>query len=163
MFLNCIFSYFWYSNKVQFFNTVYLGQKSLSVLHRIDSTMIWNSYIYNKNYKWLSYNLWFVYTQFYKIIFFIDQNEFIIYNNLHYTENTFLTKNYNNCYNILKNHKRFSYYIDLYCIEFYNYLILLNLYFQTDLLFFKKKKKNSRSAKKYINNDFLGKLHYKFV
>ena len=140
-----------------------MGQKSLSVLHRIDSTMIWNSYIYNKNYKWLSYNLWFVYTQFYKIVFFIDQNEFIIYNNLHYTKNTFLTKNYNNCCNIFKNQKRFSYYIDLYCIEFYNYLILLNLYFQTDLLFFKNKKENRILVKKYISIDFLEKPHYEFI
>ena len=52
-----------------------MGQKSLSVLHRIDSSMIWNSYIYDKNYKWLSYNLWISYLQFYKVLNFLEENE----------------------------------------------------------------------------------------
>lgn len=34
---------------------------------------------------------------------------------------------------------RFCYYIDLYCIEFFNQLILLNLYFLTNLDFYKNK------------------------
>ena len=42
-----------------------MGQKSLSSLHRIDSSMIWSSYIHDKRLKWLSYNLWFAYVQFY--------------------------------------------------------------------------------------------------
>lgn len=140
-----------------------MGQKSLSVLHRIDSTMIWNSYIYDKDYKWLSYNLWFMYIQFYKIIYFIDQNEFTIYNNLHYTTNGFLKNRFSNYYKIFKTSKRFSYYIDLYCIEFFNFLILLNLYFQTDLNFFKKKRKKYKFKKKYVDLDFLNRDTYNYI
>lgn len=33
---------------------------------------------------------------------------------------------------------RFTYHIELYCIEFLNYLLLINIYFLTDLKFFKK-------------------------
>lgn len=33
------------------------------------------------------------------------------------------------------------YYIDLYCIEFYNFLLLINLYFQANLPFFQNKKR----------------------
>lgn len=103
--------------------------------------MIWDSYIYNKNYKWLSYNLWFVYFQFYKIIYFIDQDIFFIYKNLHFNKNVINKKNFKN-YNIMKkNTKRFCYYIDLYCIEFYNFIILLNLYFSINLNTLKKKEK----------------------
>lgn len=36
---------------------------------------------------------------------------------------------------------RFMYYIDLYCIEFYNFLLLINLYFQANLPFFQNKKR----------------------
>lgn len=62
----------------------------------------------------------------------------------------------------LKKHKkfehtniRFSYHIELYGIEFLNYLILLNIFFLTDLSFFKKKKKrNSKYKKKALNNFF---------
>jgi len=68
-----------------------MAQKSLSVLHRIDSSMIWNSYIYNRNYKWLSYNLWFSYIQFYKVIFCFDNNKKnTIQYNLIYIKNSFI-------------------------------------------------------------------------
>lgn len=36
---------------------------------------------------------------------------------------------------------RFSYYIDLYCFEIYDSLILLNLFFFTNLRFYKQKLK----------------------
>jgi len=29
-----------------------MGQKSLAVLHRADSSMIWTACLYNKQYKW---------------------------------------------------------------------------------------------------------------
>ena len=40
---------------------------------------------------------------------------------------------------------RFSYYIDLYCLEFYNYLLLINIYFLTNLFFFKINKKRKKN------------------
>ena len=127
-----------------------MGQKSLSVLHRIDSSMTWDSHIFNKNYKWLSYNLWFMYLQFYKTIYFIDTDIVRIYDNLHIASNSFILKKFNNYMPMIPNTKRFSYYIDLYCLEFFNYILLINLYFLTDLEFFKKRKKR----KKKIENIF---------
>ena len=124
-----------------------MAQKSISVLHRIDSSMVWDSFIFNKNYKWLSYNLWFIYFQFYKIIFFIDQDKFLIYNSLHFKNNILKKKKFNNYSIMSKNLKRFCYYIDLYCIEFYNYIILLNLYFSTNLSYLNKKKKKKKKKK----------------
>ena len=46
------------------------------------------------------------------------------------------------------NNKRFCYYIDLYCIEFYNFILLLNVYFSTTLNFLNKKKKNKKKKNK---------------
>ena len=70
-----------------------MGQKSLSSLHRVDSSMIWNSSLYNSNYKWLSYNLWFSYIQFYKIIFFLNTVKSKFFSNFDYfNNNTFLKK-----------------------------------------------------------------------
>jgi hypothetical protein len=42
-------------------------------------------------------------------------------------------------FKLSKTKPRFSYYADLYCIEFFSQLILLNLYFFTKLSFYKKK------------------------
>lgn len=110
------------------------------MLHRSDCSMIWNSFLLDKNYKWLSYNLWFFYIQFYKVIFFFN---FTINKNF-----TILNYFYINKFIYIKTKKfklssktpRFSYYIDLYCLEFLNQLILLNLYFFTNLDFYKKKR-----------------------
>lgn len=126
-----------------------MGQKSLSVLHRIDNSMIWDVNMYNKNYKWLSYNLWFAYINFYKVIFFLEQNQFYFFNNLTYFQNSFITNRYQIFYTLIKNYKRFSYYIDLYCITFIDVIILINVYFETTLLFYKQKKKY---IKKKISN-----------
>ena len=106
--------------------------------------MTWDSHIFNKNYKWLSYNLWFLYLQFYKTIYFIEIDVVRIYDNLHLNYNTFILKKLDNYIPLMGNNKRFSYYIDLYCLEFFNYILLINLYFSTDLEFFKKKKKKKK-------------------
>lgn len=118
-----------------------MGQKSLAVLHRADASMIWNSYIYNKQYKWLSYNLWFAYIHFYKIIFFCNSYSYSFLNNMSNFKNKNLINISNKYISINKTSVRFSYYIDLYCLEFYNYLLLINIYFLTNLSFFKLKKK----------------------
>jgi len=116
--------------------------------------MIWNSYIYDKKFKWLSYNLWFSYIQFYKICFFFD-----IYNtqensNIVYLKNSFILKNKLKYFNLTKTQKRFSYYIDLYCVEFFNYILLINLYFSTNLLFYKYKSNKRKITKKVELNTF---------
>jgi hypothetical protein len=95
--------------------------------------MIWTSYIYEKKYKWLSFNLWFFYLYFYKNFFFfkLDSEK---QNPKHFIEfNTFVKNKQNKYVKIEKINNRFNYYIDLYCIEFFNYIILLNLYFETQL------------------------------
>ena len=136
-----------------------MGQKSLSMLHRADASMIWNSFIFNKHYKWLSYNLWFIYIQFYKVLFFFDftvhtNQEFL---NLHLKKNFLIKKKYKK-FKLLSKTPRFSYYIDLYCFEFLNQLILLNLYFYTTLNFYKKSKfKKNMSIK---NNFVYSQLTY---
>lgn len=131
-----------------------MAQKSLSLLHKIDSSMIWTSYIYEKKYKWLSYNLWFFYLFFFKNIFFIklsNNNEF--QRNYFKEFNTFIRKNKSNYIKIDESAPRFSYYIDLYCIEFFNIIILLNLYFQTKIEFYKKKNKFDEIIKEEDLND----------
>jgi len=117
-----------------------MAQKSLSLLHRIDTSMVWTSFIHEKKYKWLSFNLWFFYLYFYKVFFFFNIDK-LKSKNIYFRDfNTFI-KNHNIKYLHIKNtYVRFSYHIDLYCIEFFNYIILLNLYFETSLFFYKKKK-----------------------
>lgn len=110
------------------------------MLHRADASMIWNSFLFDKNYKWLSYNVWFLYIQFYKVMFFFD---FTINNNdkllNYYNNKNFLNLKKKKNFKITSVTPRFCYYIDLYCIEFFNQLILLNLYFLTNLDFYKNK------------------------
>ena len=131
-----------------------MGQKGLSTLHRIDASMVWQSNIYNKKYRWLSYNLWFAYVQFYKIIFYIDR-DFYLYNNLTYdSRSSFITKKYKNIYKIYKNSIRFSYHIELYCFEFYKTILLFNIYFKTNLFFYKNYNRRRRKKKLKINSFF---------
>lgn len=132
-----------------------MGQKSLSMLHRADASMIWTSFLFDKHNKWLSYNLWFIYIQFYKILFFFDftihkNQEFL---NLHLKKNFLIKKKYKK-FKLLSQTPRFSYYIDLYCFEFLNQLILLNLYFYTTLVFYKKSKlrKNHNIKNQFIRS-----------
>ena len=128
-----------------------MGQKSISTLCKIDSSMTWESHIFNKNYKWLSYNLWFAYIHFYKTIFFL-KNILIINQNLNITTNSFLILNYKKFVVLEKEHIRFCYYIDLYCIEFFNYILLLNLFFKTNLSFFKDVRKFKKKKKRDFFN-----------
>lgn len=110
------------------------------MLHRADSSMIWNSFLFDRNYKWLSYNLWFIYIQFYKVLFFFDfsikANKILL---TYYNKSKFLTFKKKKSFKLSSVTPRFSYYIDLYCFEFFNQLFLLNLYFFTNLQFYKKK------------------------
>lgn len=114
--------------------------------------MIWSSFLFDKKFKWLSYNLWFIYIQFYKVIFFFD-----VKNNKNnkllkrYDKKSFMLVKKKNFYYLKKNTPRFSYYLDLYFIEFYNHLILLNLYFFTTLKFYKKRKIINKDLKKELN------------
>ncbi len=125
-----------------------MGQKSLSSLHRIDSSMIWSSYIHDKKFKWISYNLWFMYIQFYKIIFIYRSHwKFVPLKICNFNDH-FLTKNISNYKHPSKEKQRFGYYIDLYCIEVFNYLLLLNIYFHTTLSFYKDKRTKKTHTKK---------------
>ncbi len=128
-----------------------MGQKSLSVVHRIDNSMIWNSSLYNSNYKWLSYNLWFVYTQFYRTMLFCDIYTTKVWNNFKNVNDLFIT-NKTKKIHIQKTYVRFSYYIDLYCVEFIDFFLLINLYFHTNLKFYKKEKNSwLKKKKKFID------------
>ena len=154
--------------KVQIFYTV-LGQKSLSLLHRADASMIWSSYIFDKKNKWLSYNLWFIYIYFYKNIifckFYLKKNKKYFHKNL---IPSFKKTKQKKLY-LSKTKTRFSYYIDLYCIEIFESLILLNIFFFTNLPFYKqvlalkKKKKKKKSYDEYFSDMNLldSKLLYK--
>ena len=102
-----------------------MGQKSFSSLHRIDSSMIWNSYITDKDFKWLSYNLWFTYIQYYKIVFFFNYYQNYLINN--FTKESTFYKEKKKFINIKKNKIRFMYYIDLYCVDFSKYIFLINI------------------------------------
>ena len=102
--------------------------------------MIWSSYIFDKKNKWLSYNLWFIYIYFYKNIIF---HQFYLKKNrkyLHKKINSFLHLKTKKLY-LTKKKQRFSYYIDLYCFEIYDSLILINLFFFTNLRFYKQELK----------------------
>lgn len=130
-----------------------MGQKSLSIVHRIDNSMIWNSSLYNCNYKWLSYNLWFVYTQFYKTTLFCDIYTTKLWNNFENTYNLLPTKKKNKSH-MLKTYVRFSYYIDLYCVEFIDFFLLINIYFYTNLKFYKKEKNFGHKKKNRFRDIF---------
>lgn len=118
--------------------------------------MIWNSFLFNKTNKWLSYNLWFTYIHLYKVLFFFNftilKNCKILYK---FKQNKLNLYRNNSKTNFLLNKTkvRFSYYIDLYCVEFLNQLILLNLYFLTNLYFYKNSDDNKDVDDTYFFND----------
>ena len=122
------------------------------MLHRADCSMIWNSFLLDRKHKWLSYNLWFFYIQFYKVVFFfnfsINKNFKIL--NYFYIKKILYSKKKK--FKLDSITPRFSYYIDLYFLEFLNQLILLNLYFFTNLKFYKKK---NNLKKKWLKNQFI--------
>lgn len=125
--------------------------------------MIWNSFLLDKHYKWLSYNLWFTYIQFYKVIFFFDftlkNNKKLL--NYYFRKNFLFNSKKWKQFKLSKTKPRFSYYTDLYCIEFFDQLILLNLYFFTTLEFYKKKHslKKQKIQQVLIWDDYNGE-HY---
>jgi len=132
-----------------------LGQKSLHLLHKVDTSMMWETSLYNSNYKWLSYNLWFTYIYYYKAVTFQLKKPKILFIN-HNNYNTLLNIYYKK--NKLRENTqvRFSYHIELYCVEFVNYLILINIYFLTNLKFFKIKNYNKKNKKiKKFDNFFI--------
>ena len=93
-----------------------------------------------------------MYIQFYKVIFFFDftinkNSQFL---NYYYKKNIFKLKKKK--FKLSSTTPRFSYYIDLYCLEFFNCLILLNLYFFTNLEFYKKKRLHKKFS---LNNQFI--------
>jgi hypothetical protein len=114
--------------------------------------MIWNSFLLDRKHKWLSYNLWFFYIQFYKVVFFfsfsINKNFKIL--NYFYIKKILYSKKKK--FKLDSITPRFSYYIDLYFLEFLNQLILLNLYFFTNLKFYKKE---NNLKKKWLKNQFI--------
>jgi len=75
--------------------------------------------------------------------------------------NFFLNQNYLvnirfNKYSRLKSYNiRFSYFIELYCLEYYNYLLLINIFFLTNLSFFKDSKQLNLENKKKLKNFFI--------
>ena len=130
-----------------------MGQKSLSVVHRIDNSMIWSSSLYNCNYKWLSYNLWFVYTQFYKTMLFSDIYTTKIWNNFENKYDLLPTIKKKKTH-INKTFIRFSYYVDLYCVEFIDFFLLINIYFHTSLNFYKTDKNNKNNKNNKLKDCF---------
>lgn len=114
--------------------------------------MVWHSFLFDKKHKWISYNLWFFYIQFYKVIFFfnfsINKNFKIL--NYFYLKNILYSRKKK--FQLNTTSPRFSYYIDLYFLEFLNQLILLNLYFFTNLSFYKKK---TNLKKKTLKHQFI--------
>jgi|LakMenEpi03Aug12_release.lakeMendotaPanAssembly.Ray.scaffolds.fasta_scaffold531811_2 hypothetical protein len=50
---------------------------------------------------------------------------------------------------------RFSYFIEIYCLEYYDYLFLINIFFLTNLNFFKKSKDLNEDNKKVLKNFFI--------
>jgi len=131
-----------------------MGQKTLPQLHKIDTSMIWETSLYNYDYKWLSYNLWFIFTYFYKYNLFSINQKNLELNNFFLNQN-FLVNTKINKYTKLKSFNiRFSYFIEIYCLEYFNYLFLINIFFLTNLYFFKESKqlffKNKNELKDFF-------------
>ena len=133
----------------------YMGQKSLPQLHKIDTSMMWETSLYNSNYKWLSYNLWFIFTYYYKYNLYSMNQKNLELNNFFLNQNYLVNIRFNK-YSRLKSYNiRFSYFIELYCLEYYNYLLLINIFFLTNLSFFKDSKQLNLENKKKLKNFFI--------
>lgn len=91
-----------------------------------------------------------MYIYFYKVVFFFsacDKNTLTDHNKqkkIYFIKKT-KTKNY-----IQKNKPRFSYFIDLYFVEFLDYVLLINVYFFTTLKFYKRKLKSKKTFTKFF-------------
>ena len=126
-----------------------MAQKKFPVLHKIDTSMTWYSTIYNKNYKWLSSNYLFILNLIFKVKFLINNFNFF-WNK----KQNILNINFNrNNYKFLVTHKfENKNFINLntYLIDFELFILVLNLYLQTDFFFLKKKKKKKKFLIKNI-------------
>ncbi len=73
------------------------------------------------------------------------------YNNLKWVKQDL---NKNNYITPTPSDKKFQYYIDIYCIEFDKYILLINIYFLCNLIFYQKTKKKQKNKKLKKNNFF---------
>ena len=114
-----------------------MAQKSLTILDKADLSLVWTSCIFDKKYKWLSYNLWFSYIQYYKNVFFFNV-KFNPLKRYNVPQNRIFFKIKGGSNLGRREVVRFSYHLDLYCIEVFNHLLLLNIYFLVNLEYLKR-------------------------
>jgi len=132
-----------------------MGQKSLPQLHKIDTSMIWETSLYNYDYKWLSYNLWFIFTYFYKYNLFSINQKNLELSNFFLNQNYLINSKVKKYVKLKSFNIRFSYFIEIYCLEYFNYLFLINIFFLTNLYFFKKSEQSFSEDEDELNDFFI--------
>ena len=130
-----------------------MGQKAFSILDKTDSSLVWTASIFDRRYKWLSYNLWFSYIQFYKNTLFFNVR-FSSLKKYNTSQNKIFFKTKGEVRAPRREAVRFSYHLDLYFIEIFNYLLLLNIYFLINLEHLKKTGKWQRKEEGWQGTSF---------
>lgn len=96
-----------------------------------------------------------MFTYYYKYNLYSLNQKNIDLNNFFYNGNYLLNIKLKKYKKLKSTPIRFSYFIELYCLEYFNYLLLINIFFLTNLSFFKKKKKIKLSSENNLNNFFI--------
>lgn len=130
-----------------------MGQKAFSMLDKADSSLVWTASIFDRKYKWLSYNLSLSYIQFYKNILFFNV-KFKPLKKYNISQNIFFFKPKGETKAVKKESIRFSYHLDLYFIEVLNYLLILNIYFLINLEYLKRSGKQLKEEEGDQDDDF---------
>jgi hypothetical protein len=95
-----------------------------------------------------------MFTYYYKYNLHSLNQKNLTLNNFFFYQNYLLNKQSNKYIKLKSINIRFSYFIELYCLEYFNYLFLINIFFLTNLSFFKKKKKIKLNSETNLNTFF---------
>jgi len=99
-----------------------MSQKSLPVLNKINTSMVWYTTFYNKYYKWLSMNIMFLVYIYIKILTRIDVFNLQLIWNLVYS---------NPNHSILGD--KFFYPVSIFIVNTNNFILLYNFFYQSTL------------------------------
>ncbi len=139
-----------------------MAQKSLPILNKVNTSMIWYSTYYSKNYKWLSSQILYFLYFFNKLTVFLD----IFFRNILWVwfEKTSLSYNYKSLNFVSKNEIRFFKPVTSFLINLQGINLVINVFYKTSLQRFQQINwqisLNSSPINNFKNVSFIKKTLY---
>ncbi len=103
-----------------------MSQVKDALLVKVDNSMIWYSLLFNNKKKWFSNQSWILCDLFFKVIIFIEA-----------LNANFFFDRIQPKLNLIPENKRFLFSLFTYIIDFNSFSLIINIYFKSDLMFFR--------------------------